>query len=164
MGLSGVLCVGLAVLHRGWLSVCVRVWVCLSLCLSLCVSRCVFLPVCVCVPGCAGCGRDIKNGQALLALDTQWHLGCFRCRACSKVLSGEYISKWVLTHTDIHTLAQIHKYTLLNHSPLSLFLSLSLPPSLPSGMVPPTVREITSSTSGCSVTRVVSSSQARSWR
>ncbi|XP_067100209.1 actin-binding LIM protein 1 [Osmerus mordax] len=42
---------------------------------------------------CAGCGRDIKNGQALLALDTQWHLGCFRCRACSKVLSGEYISK-----------------------------------------------------------------------
>ncbi|XP_076855394.1 actin-binding LIM protein 1 isoform X20 [Brachyhypopomus gauderio] len=42
---------------------------------------------------CAGCGRDIKNGQALLALDTQWHLGCFKCRACGKVLSGEYISK-----------------------------------------------------------------------
>ncbi|XP_048843618.1 actin-binding LIM protein 1 isoform X7 [Brienomyrus brachyistius] len=42
---------------------------------------------------CAGCGRDIKNGQALLALDRQWHLGCFKCKACNKVLSGEYISK-----------------------------------------------------------------------
>ncbi|XP_041920750.1 actin-binding LIM protein 1a isoform X8 [Alosa sapidissima] len=43
--------------------------------------------------GCAGCGRDIKNGQALLALDSQWHLGCFKCKACGKVLTGEYISK-----------------------------------------------------------------------
>uniref|UniRef100_A0ACB8F955 Actin-binding LIM protein 1 n=1 Tax=Sphaerodactylus townsendi TaxID=933632 RepID=A0ACB8F955_9SAUR len=44
-------------------------------------------------PDCAGCGRDIKNGQALLALDRQWHLGCFKCKACAKVLTGEYISK-----------------------------------------------------------------------
>ncbi|XP_011958363.3 actin-binding LIM protein 1 isoform X10 [Ovis aries] len=42
---------------------------------------------------CAGCGRDIKNGQALLALETQWHLGCFKCKSCGKVLTGEYISK-----------------------------------------------------------------------
>ncbi|XP_066534551.1 actin-binding LIM protein 1a isoform X8 [Hoplias malabaricus] len=42
---------------------------------------------------CAGCGRDIKNGQALLALDRQWHLGCFKCKSCGKVLTGEYISK-----------------------------------------------------------------------
>lgn len=42
---------------------------------------------------CAGCGRDIKNGQALLALDQQWHLGCFKCKSCGKVLTGEYISK-----------------------------------------------------------------------
>ncbi|XP_056104242.1 actin-binding LIM protein 1a isoform X11 [Rhinichthys klamathensis goyatoka] len=42
---------------------------------------------------CAGCGRDIKNGQALLALENQWHLGCFKCKACAKVLTGEYISK-----------------------------------------------------------------------
>nr|XP_032808202.1 actin-binding LIM protein 1-like isoform X22 [Petromyzon marinus] len=42
---------------------------------------------------CAGCGRDIKNGQALLALERHWHLGCFKCRACGKVLTGEYISK-----------------------------------------------------------------------
>ncbi|XP_035002406.2 actin-binding LIM protein 1 isoform X4 [Hippoglossus stenolepis] len=42
---------------------------------------------------CTGCGRDIKNGQALLALGGQWHLGCFKCKSCRKVLSGEYISK-----------------------------------------------------------------------
>ncbi|XP_077358621.1 actin-binding LIM protein 1-like isoform X3 [Festucalex cinctus] len=42
---------------------------------------------------CNGCGRDIKNGQALLALGSQWHLGCFKCNVCKKMLSGEYISK-----------------------------------------------------------------------
>ncbi|XP_012579063.1 PREDICTED: actin-binding LIM protein 1 isoform X1 [Condylura cristata] len=46
-----------------------------------------------CSSNCAGCGRDIKNGQALLALEKQWHLGCFKCKACGKVLTGEYISK-----------------------------------------------------------------------
>nr|XP_040033456.1 actin-binding LIM protein 1-like isoform X3 [Gasterosteus aculeatus aculeatus] len=42
---------------------------------------------------CSGCGRDIKNGQALVALGGQWHLGCFKCKACRRMLSGEYISK-----------------------------------------------------------------------
>nr|XP_015091407.1 actin-binding LIM protein 1 isoform X15 [Vicugna pacos] len=46
-----------------------------------------------CSSNCAGCGRDIKNGQALLALEKQWHLGCFKCKSCGKVLTGEYISK-----------------------------------------------------------------------
>ncbi|KAK9530519.1 hypothetical protein VZT92_012015 [Zoarces viviparus] len=46
-----------------------------------------------CSSNCSGCGRDIKNGQALLALGRQWHLGCFKCKACRRVLSGEYISK-----------------------------------------------------------------------
>ncbi|XP_054454368.1 actin-binding LIM protein 1-like [Anoplopoma fimbria] len=46
-----------------------------------------------CSSSCSGCGRDIKNGQALLALRGQWHLGCFKCKACRRVLSGEYISK-----------------------------------------------------------------------
>ncbi|XP_014310797.1 actin-binding LIM protein 1 isoform X18 [Myotis lucifugus] len=46
-----------------------------------------------CSGNCAGCGRDIKNGQALLALEKQWHLGCFKCKSCAKVLTGEYISK-----------------------------------------------------------------------
>uniref|UniRef100_A0A3Q3VUR1 LIM zinc-binding domain-containing protein n=1 Tax=Mola mola TaxID=94237 RepID=A0A3Q3VUR1_MOLML len=44
-------------------------------------------------PNCSGCGRDIKNGQALLALGSQWHLGCFKCKVCRKMLCGEYISK-----------------------------------------------------------------------
>ncbi|XP_055776771.1 actin-binding LIM protein 1-like isoform X9 [Salvelinus fontinalis] len=48
---------------------------------------------CFTCKGCTGCGRDIKNGQALLALERQWHLGCFKCKACQKVLTGEYISK-----------------------------------------------------------------------
>ncbi|XP_047232971.1 actin-binding LIM protein 1-like isoform X4 [Girardinichthys multiradiatus] len=42
---------------------------------------------------CSGCGRDIKNGQALLALGGQWHLGCFKCKACRRILSREYINK-----------------------------------------------------------------------
>ncbi|XP_067431994.1 actin-binding LIM protein 1-like [Thunnus thynnus] len=46
-----------------------------------------------CSNSCSGCGREIKNGQALLALGSQWHLGCFKCKACRRMLSGEYISK-----------------------------------------------------------------------
>ncbi|KAM8837778.1 actin-binding LIM protein 1-like isoform 4-T4 [Spinachia spinachia] len=46
-----------------------------------------------CSGNCSGCGRDIKNGQALVALGGQWHLGCFKCKACRRMLSGEYISK-----------------------------------------------------------------------
>ncbi|KAK0153064.1 Actin-binding LIM protein 1 [Merluccius polli] len=42
---------------------------------------------------CVGCGRDIKNGQALLALQGQWHLGCFKCNTCHRLLTGEYISR-----------------------------------------------------------------------
>ncbi|XP_072113087.1 actin-binding LIM protein 2 [Mobula birostris] len=42
---------------------------------------------------CEGCGVEIKNGQSLVALDKQWHLGCFRCHTCGKALSAEYICK-----------------------------------------------------------------------
>ncbi|CAL8282268.1 unnamed protein product [Merluccius merluccius] len=42
---------------------------------------------------CVGCGREIKNGQALLALQGQWHLGCFKCNTCHRLLTGEYISR-----------------------------------------------------------------------
>jgi actin-binding LIM protein len=27
---------------------------------------------------CAGCGYELKEGQALIALDRQWHIWCFR--------------------------------------------------------------------------------------
>uniref|UniRef100_A0A8C5GQJ2 Actin binding LIM protein 1b n=1 Tax=Gouania willdenowi TaxID=441366 RepID=A0A8C5GQJ2_GOUWI len=64
-----------------------------------CVCQCCNEPSCLSPcdvnhsKSCFGCGRDIMNGQALLALENQWHLGCFKCKACKKVLSGEYISK-----------------------------------------------------------------------
>uniref|UniRef100_A0A2K5V972 Actin-binding LIM protein 2 n=1 Tax=Macaca fascicularis TaxID=9541 RepID=A0A2K5V972_MACFA len=46
-----------------------------------------------CSPSCGGCGTEIKNGQALVALDKHWHLGCFKCKSCGKLLNAEYISK-----------------------------------------------------------------------
>ncbi|XP_021115994.1 actin-binding LIM protein 2 isoform X12 [Heterocephalus glaber] len=42
---------------------------------------------------CGGCGLEIKNGQALVALDKHWHVGCFKCETCGKQLNAEYISK-----------------------------------------------------------------------
>lgn len=45
------------------------------------------------ISGCGGCGLEIKNGQALVALDKHWHLGCFKCKTCGKLLNAEYISK-----------------------------------------------------------------------
>ncbi|XP_059616393.1 actin-binding LIM protein 1 isoform X2 [Phlebotomus argentipes] len=42
---------------------------------------------------CAGCGDQLKEGQALIALDRQWHVWCFRCKSCSAVLNGEYMGK-----------------------------------------------------------------------
>ncbi|XP_054912618.1 actin-binding LIM protein 2 isoform X10 [Poeciliopsis prolifica] len=45
------------------------------------------------VHNCCGCGREFKNEQSLVALDKHWHLGCFKCKVCNKVLNAEYISK-----------------------------------------------------------------------
>ncbi|XP_066519536.1 actin-binding LIM protein 2 isoform X3 [Hoplias malabaricus] len=45
------------------------------------------------VHNCCGCGKEFKNEQSLVALDKHWHLGCFKCKVCNKVLSAEYISK-----------------------------------------------------------------------
>lgn len=42
---------------------------------------------------CAGCNTELKEGQALIALDRQWHIWCFRCLVCGQVLSGEYMGK-----------------------------------------------------------------------
>uniref|UniRef100_A0A669CD41 Actin-binding LIM protein 2 n=1 Tax=Oreochromis niloticus TaxID=8128 RepID=A0A669CD41_ORENI len=36
---------------------------------------------------------EFKNEQSLVALDKHWHLGCFKCKVCNKVLNAEYISK-----------------------------------------------------------------------
>ncbi|XP_050430452.1 actin-binding LIM protein 1 isoform X2 [Adelges cooleyi] len=48
---------------------------------------------------CAECGEDLKNGQALYALDKQWHIYCFKCHACSAVLHGEYMGSVVNSKT-----------------------------------------------------------------
>ncbi|KAL5282961.1 ABLIM3 family protein [Megaselia abdita] len=42
---------------------------------------------------CAGCNGQLKEGQALIALDRQWHVNCFRCRICSIILNAEYMGK-----------------------------------------------------------------------
>uniref|UniRef100_A0A8C0WM52 Actin-binding LIM protein 2 n=1 Tax=Castor canadensis TaxID=51338 RepID=A0A8C0WM52_CASCN len=54
---------------------------------------------------CGGCALEIKNGQALVALDKHWHLGCFKCKTCGKLLNAEYISKDGLPYceADYHT-------------------------------------------------------------
>ncbi|XP_050585227.1 actin-binding LIM protein 2 isoform X4 [Bombus affinis] len=45
-------------------------------------------------PGaCAGCGNQLREGQALVALDRQWHVWCFKCHTCDTVLHGEYMGK-----------------------------------------------------------------------
>nr|XP_030126538.3 actin-binding LIM protein 2 isoform X14 [Taeniopygia guttata] len=53
---------------------------------------------------CGGCGSEIKNGQSLVALDKHWHLGCFKCNTCGKLLNAEYISKDGVPYceTDYH--------------------------------------------------------------
>ncbi|KAK6493536.1 actin-binding LIM protein 2-like isoform X1 [Huso huso] len=45
------------------------------------------------VRNCSGCGKEFTNEQSLVALDKHWHLGCFKCKICNKVLNAEYISK-----------------------------------------------------------------------
>jgi len=42
---------------------------------------------------CAGCGGELKDGQALMALDKHYHVWCFKCKACSTLLHGEYMGK-----------------------------------------------------------------------
>ncbi|XP_061943415.1 actin-binding LIM protein 2 isoform X15 [Apis cerana] len=45
-------------------------------------------------PGaCAGCGNQLREGQALVALDRQWHVWCLKCHSCDTVLHGEYMGK-----------------------------------------------------------------------
>lgn len=42
---------------------------------------------------CAGCQQQLKEGQALIALERQWHIWCFKCNACGVTLNGEYMGK-----------------------------------------------------------------------
>ena len=40
-----------------------------------------------------GCGDELKDGQALMALDKHFHVWCFKCKACGELLHGEYMGK-----------------------------------------------------------------------
>ncbi|XP_046643863.1 actin-binding LIM protein 1-like isoform X2 [Daphnia pulicaria] len=42
---------------------------------------------------CTGCSKEIVEGQALIALDSQWHVWCFKCVTCNTLLHGEYMGK-----------------------------------------------------------------------
>jgi len=42
---------------------------------------------------CAGCGEPIRSCQSLLALEHHWHLFCFTCAHCGKLLTSEYMSR-----------------------------------------------------------------------
>lgn len=42
---------------------------------------------------CAGCGEELKDGQALMALDKHFHVWCFKCKSCGELLHGEYMGK-----------------------------------------------------------------------
>ncbi|XP_023317094.1 actin-binding LIM protein 2 isoform X1 [Trichogramma pretiosum] len=42
---------------------------------------------------CAGCSQQLREGQALVALERQWHVWCFKCHTCDAVLHGEYMGK-----------------------------------------------------------------------
>lgn len=47
----------------------------------------------MCVAECAGCGQELCEGQALVALERQWHTWCFACGQCGAVLQGEYMGR-----------------------------------------------------------------------
>lgn len=66
-------------------------------------SKCIQIPVVTSQPleespvngtiKCAGCSDDLREGQALIALDKQWHIWCFKCTSCNVVLHGEYMGR-----------------------------------------------------------------------
>ncbi|XP_041132691.1 actin-binding LIM protein 2-like isoform X3 [Polyodon spathula] len=53
------------------------------------------------VRNCCGCGQEFRNEQSLVALDKHWHLGCFKCKICNKVLNAEYISKGGIPYCEV---------------------------------------------------------------
>ncbi|XP_064383280.1 actin-binding LIM protein 2-like [Halichondria panicea] len=42
---------------------------------------------------CAGCRESIRSCQSLIALERHWHLFCFTCSVCKKLLTSEYMAK-----------------------------------------------------------------------
>ncbi|XP_073969483.1 actin binding LIM protein Uncoordinated 115a isoform X4 [Rhodnius prolixus] len=42
---------------------------------------------------CSRCFQELKEGQAVIALDRQWHVWCFKCTDCGVPLHGEFMGK-----------------------------------------------------------------------
>ncbi len=42
---------------------------------------------------CSGCVKPLGDGHALMALDQQYHVWCFKCAECKMILQGEYMGK-----------------------------------------------------------------------
>lgn len=42
---------------------------------------------------CAGCNESILSCQSLIAMDKHWHLFCFNCSKCNKLLTSEYMNR-----------------------------------------------------------------------
>ena len=57
--------------------------------------------------GCAGCDKEITDGQALIALDKQWHVWCFKCTSSGVLLHGEYMGRYVDDLLVLHVLVLI---------------------------------------------------------
>lgn len=49
---------------------------------------------------CTGCHKEIVDGQALIALEQQWHVWCFKCSTCNALLHGEYMGKDSLPYCE----------------------------------------------------------------
>ena len=47
----------------------------------------------LCIAECAGCNESINSCQSLIALDKHWHLFCFICTKCNKLLTAEYMNR-----------------------------------------------------------------------
>ncbi|KAK9501235.1 hypothetical protein O3M35_011983 [Rhynocoris fuscipes] len=45
------------------------------------------------VTECSRCFQELKEGQAVIALDRQWHVWCFKCTICGVPLHGEFMGK-----------------------------------------------------------------------
>uniref|UniRef100_A0A224XL27 Putative actin-binding lim zn-finger protein limatin involved in axon guidance n=1 Tax=Panstrongylus lignarius TaxID=156445 RepID=A0A224XL27_9HEMI len=45
------------------------------------------------VTECSRCFQELKEGQAVIALDRQWHVWCFKCTVCGVPLHGEFMGK-----------------------------------------------------------------------
>jgi len=42
---------------------------------------------------CGDCNQELRDGHALMAMDKQYHVWCFKCAACGMILQGEYMGK-----------------------------------------------------------------------